>query len=441
MIVGEQRITIAARARGRQANRPRPSKEAGCWRRKPDLVQCERVFQPRQEVGRAPKMMGLTVCLLTRDEELKIGRAIASVRNLADQVVVVDTGSKDRTVEVAKAGRCRGSRHRLGRRFLGWSKPSLDLATNDWILWLNPDEELWPESQETLSECVKSEDALGFVVTIRDQMRADRPEEWSESLDLRLFRNRPDLRDVGRVHPSFPEAAISSASAEGLNVSVSSLILRRHAYESTLDESKLRWALRLLNRELEDRPEGLGYLIEKGDTLLRLNDPTGHEVMAQAAENVAKSRDAEQADSNAVQLLLNYIMRVPADFLQGPLTPDDAEALVLKWFPASPVPIWTVAERAFLKKDFSRASNLLEVLIRLGQTGLYDRSRGFDPSILNRHSWANLGACYLEMGQLDQAQTCFQHLRNDPVAREQAEQGLAVVAARRQQSARPEPGR
>ncbi|HEU5118765.1 MAG TPA: glycosyltransferase family 2 protein, partial [Isosphaeraceae bacterium] len=329
--------------------------------------------------------MGLSVCLLTRDEESKIGRAIASVRGLADQVVVVDTGSKDRTVEVAKEAGAEVYDIAWDDDFSAGRNLALELATGDWILWLNPDEELWPGSEETLAECLDAEDAIGFAVTIRDQMRADRPDDLSETLDLRLFRRRDDLRYVGRLHPAFPEKVLADANARGQRLGVSSLALRRHAYESTLDENKLRWALRLLTRELEDRPEGLGYLIEKADTLLRLNDPAGHDVMGEAAEVVAKNRQAERPESPNVQVLLTYLMRTPPEMIRGPLTAEDAEALVRRWFPNSPVPIWTVAERAFLRKEYTLASNLLEGLIQMGKTGLYDRSRGFDPSILKRH--------------------------------------------------------
>src|SRR5437868_5949492 len=104
--------------------------------------------------------MSLSVCLLTRNEEKNLGRVLGSVAGLADQVVVADTGSTDLTVRLAAelgAHVCQVpwvDDFGAGRDF------ALSQATGDWILWLNPDEELPASSHAEVRRCTARSDAF-----------------------------------------------------------------------------------------------------------------------------------------------------------------------------------------------------------------------------------------------------------------------------------------
>lgn len=96
--------------------------------------------------GRLP----VTCAIIARDEEDRIGRCIASVADLVDEVVVVDSGSVDRTVEVAQA-------HGARVVFNAWpgygpqKRFAEDQARNDWILSLDADEWLPPETRDEIA--------------------------------------------------------------------------------------------------------------------------------------------------------------------------------------------------------------------------------------------------------------------------------------------------
>ena len=45
----------------------------------------------------------VSLCMIVRDEEKYLGQALASLKPLADEIIIVDTGSRDHTVEIAKA--------------------------------------------------------------------------------------------------------------------------------------------------------------------------------------------------------------------------------------------------------------------------------------------------------------------------------------------------
>jgi glycosyltransferase involved in cell wall biosynthesis len=107
--------------------------------------------------------MALTVCLLTRNDESRLGRALPSVAGIADELLVADAGSTDRTIEVARA---------FGARVLSVSweddfgqarNQALAEARGDWLLWLNPDEEFDRSTTAALHACVQEPEASPFA--------------------------------------------------------------------------------------------------------------------------------------------------------------------------------------------------------------------------------------------------------------------------------------
>ncbi|HZB87437.1 MAG TPA: glycosyltransferase family 2 protein [Terracidiphilus sp.] len=87
----------------------------------------------------------LSVAMIAMNEEANLARTLESVR-WADEIVVVDSGSKDRTLEIAQSFGARTSYHAFGGH--GEQKNvALDLCTSDWILLLDADEVLTPALQ------------------------------------------------------------------------------------------------------------------------------------------------------------------------------------------------------------------------------------------------------------------------------------------------------
>jgi hypothetical protein len=370
----------------------------------------------------------LSVCLLTRDEERNIERAIRSVEGVADEVVVADAGSTDRTEEIARDLGARVVPFAWDDDFAQGRNFAIGKASGDWVLWLNPDEELLPPGRERVRPLIDSGgDVFGYLAQVQDVPRGDRLDQFSETWDIRLYRRRPDLRYVGRLHPSLAPELAQIVAQEGRQVVPSEVVIRRHAYMSVLDASKLRWAVRLLERELKDRPGQLHYLIEYGRNLLLLNDPKGHEVMAEAIEQVIPSIEAPAPPSPDVQLLLDYVLTTPPERSRCRITPNQAMTLALRWFPNSPPLLWTIAGSYFRARQFGAAAVLLEQLVQSGRTGAYDHSQKFDPRIIGPWALLNLGECHRALNNPESARRCFQPLLSDPEYGAQAAKHLAEV--------------
>ncbi|MEE9515866.1 MAG: glycosyltransferase family 2 protein [Candidatus Adiutricales bacterium] len=88
------------------------------------------------------KMPRLSVCMIVRDEEAVLERCLRSVKAVADEIIMVDTGSKDRSIEIARGYGAKVYEHPWRDNFSLHRNQSLKYAASDWILVIDADEEL-----------------------------------------------------------------------------------------------------------------------------------------------------------------------------------------------------------------------------------------------------------------------------------------------------------
>src|SRR5246127_2121367 len=134
--------------------------------------------------------MSLSVAIVAMDEEANIGRTLASVR-WADEIVLVDSGSKDRTREIAHD---HGARvvEEPWRGYVAQKQYAVELCTKDWVLLLDADEEVSAELAEEIREALANPgDMNGFWLPRKNLFlgRWMRHGGFYPDPKLRLFRN------------------------------------------------------------------------------------------------------------------------------------------------------------------------------------------------------------------------------------------------------------
>lgn len=376
----------------------------------------------------------LSVCFIARNEEANLPRAINSVRSVADEVVVADTGSTDRTVELAKEMGALVCHFPWCDDFSAARNFAIGHAKGDWIFWLDADEELLAESVGELRASIVRDDALAFFIRRQDLKRADRLDYYTMMWQLRLFRRRDDLRFQGRCHPHFGSRLEEIEEKTNLNVLYSTITMRHYGYVGELVPAKLRRAARLLELELRDRPGQLYYLIEYGRTLLMLQDPRGQEILRQASSALLAHAAEEEAPIPLASLLMEHLLQLPVEQLPEGFTPQLVESLVYKWFPASPPLLWLLARKSAIAGQFDSAEDLLRRLVRMGTNQDYDQWVSFDPRIIGDDARANLGACLVRQGKMTEAASLFRNLLASPTHGAQARSNLEAIEQFLQQS-------
>lgn len=141
----------------------------------------------------------LSLCMIVRDEEDFLVGCLESVREVVDEIVILDTGSSDDTIKIAEDFGAAIYTFSWRDDFSMARNESIKHAHGDWILWLDADERLIPESIPVLKGLLKPEKRpVIYEVTIKNI----RPNGDSYSLSSahRLFTNKKGIYFTGRIH-------------------------------------------------------------------------------------------------------------------------------------------------------------------------------------------------------------------------------------------------
>jgi tetratricopeptide (TPR) repeat protein len=265
----------------------------------------EAIANPSRTGGR------LSVCLIAKNEEKFLGQCLASVCELAAQIVVVDTGSSDRTVEIAKQAGAEVHEFAWNDDFSAARNEALKFVTGDWVLFLDADEELLPAHCETILQEMQAAAVMAWRLPIIDQGR----EQEGCSYVPRLFRNAPGLFYVGRVHEQIFTSIEVCRQEWGLENRLGKSALLHHGYtnEMIASRDKIARNLRLLERAIEEMPDEPNLLMSLGLELARsgrLNEGLGR--YAEALQLMSALPAAQMVPELRETLLTQYATQLLA---------------------------------------------------------------------------------------------------------------------------------
>lgn len=198
----------------------------------------------------------LSVCIIAKNEADNIERCISSLAGASDEIIVVDTGSRDGTPDVAKS---------LGAKVIlaGWEDDfskarnlSLEQAQGDWILVMDCDEELHPDSRSELKQLLELEGAEAYFLQI-----VNTTAEGMELIvpGLRLFRNKKEYRFMGRIHEQI--LGVIGEQCEPNQILQTGVLILHHGYDRNRADipAKIQRNMKILEGIPEDRRDGFYY--------------------------------------------------------------------------------------------------------------------------------------------------------------------------------------
>jgi glycosyltransferase involved in cell wall biosynthesis len=164
--------------------------------------------------------------MIARNEEAFISYALESIKPIADQIVVVDTGSTDRTIQIAKRHDAQVIRYKWQDDFSKARNLSLRYAKCDWILVLDADESIAPKDLPKLKKLLNSKTYQAYRMPRRNYVdnllympnifkhdfnngglpNLKTPVGYHKTKLIRLFRNNLGIRFQGKVHEIVDDA-------------------------------------------------------------------------------------------------------------------------------------------------------------------------------------------------------------------------------------------
>ena len=218
----------------------------------------------------------ISVCMIVRNEEATLARCLSSLSDLASQLVVVDTGSQDRTVEIARSFGAEVYHFQWVDDFSAARNESLRHARGEWVFWLDADDELSPQAVAQIKNAVASGQADAYVCRVVSQL----PDGTEDIVPhTRIFRNGLGLRFQGRVH----ESVWTDVIAKGLKALDTDIVIVHHGYETNwaVLRSKHERNLAYVEKELERYPDNPGLLCYFGVAKIGLGDLVAGEAALQ----------------------------------------------------------------------------------------------------------------------------------------------------------------
>jgi tetratricopeptide (TPR) repeat protein len=233
---GELRKNLAAHFAARLTLDPNDAEAVSCY----------------QQIGaKAQGGVSISACLIVKNEAKNLDRCLRSLKGVVSEIVVVDTGSTDQTIKIAQKHDAKIGSFAWIDDFSAARNHALTLATGDWILLIDADEELASESRPYLKDAVIRPHFGGFNAEIVNFTGEHGEDSKYLHQAVRLFRRLPEIAFSGRIHeqitPALEEAGLPWANLPGFRI-------LHYGYRPSVmaERNKLTRTIAALEREVRE---------------------------------------------------------------------------------------------------------------------------------------------------------------------------------------------
>ena len=246
----------------------------------------------------------LSVCIIAKNEESMIRDCLESVKDISNDIIVVDTGSTDKTKSIAFEYTNKVLNYEWNDDFAAARNFCLDQAKNNFILSIDCDERLInPDS--VLSKLSQVNDNIGgIMVKVVSYNDNNNGKDVFNSKMVRLFRNNPKIRFEGIIH----EQVLNSILEAGFKIADSDIEFLHEGYnhDAVTMRKKQKRNLDLLLRQTRSNPNSAYNLFQLARTYLALNDLMNAESEIEKAIALSKNDDSVKPQALNYGALIAY---------------------------------------------------------------------------------------------------------------------------------------
>jgi glycosyltransferase involved in cell wall biosynthesis len=343
----------------------------------------------------------ISVCIIAKNEEKDLPRLLNIIHDIVDEIIVVDTGSTDRTKEIALSYGAKVYDFPWIDDFSAARNESLRHATKDYILWLDADDTIEKQDIAKLKFHIKNNMGTAAFIHLSDR----RPNAEYVSLQLRVFPNHLGLKFAGRVH----EQISLDIEEKGIKYSTCPINVIHLGYNSLESiNKKLSRNINILLEEIKDNPDGYLTNLHLAKTYIGLEKieearPFAEKAVALVQQNkagVSKENSFLAVMSKVTILLHDLKVKETIEFLEG----------MRSMFSGFPMFKYTIGEIYFRDKKYEKAyKNLLILKGKSPDFGLVP----INPHSMIKQLTVFLMVASLHVGDFRTAEYCISTMIND----------------------------
>jgi glycosyltransferase involved in cell wall biosynthesis len=233
----------------------------------------------------------ISACMIVKNEEAFLPRCLASIRKLADEIVLVDTGSSDQTLEIAREFGCKIYHFPWNGDFSAARNESLRYASGEWILVIDADEEVPADTSRKIRSYLDNPQYEIISISVYNKsLETGRVSSFLPS--VRFFRRRLGLSYQGIVHNRL-------ALPSNVPVTRCDIRLYHYGYDQSrekLEDKKAR-SRQLLERQLQENPDDVFANFNMAQLLRGLDGTADEATCRRIIEHAQRVVNSPQRDS------------------------------------------------------------------------------------------------------------------------------------------------
>ncbi|MBE3594390.1 MAG: glycosyltransferase [Candidatus Carbobacillus altaicus] len=303
----------------------------------------------------------LSITMIVRNEEQTLPRALDSIREAADEIIIVDTGSTDRTIDIACSYGAHVIRVPWHDHFSEARNKALEAARGTWILTIDADEWIPAEDIKLLRQLLNDPSVSAYFVHVISFVGPN-GEKKALNRTIRLFQNDPAHRYEGRIHEQIA-LSIQRHNPQA-KFAISPLRLFHDGYLNDVVQSKhkIERNIALIRQMIREDPENSFHTFNLGVEYMRAGRwqeaqsaldaalaklPPGisyahllYKYRLLVAMNLGKTEDAENILQEALSLFADYtdLWHIQGDLARRKGDVKQAYASYLKALTLGPAP-------------------------------------------------------------------------------------------------------
>lgn len=213
-------------------------------------------------------MVNISLCMIVKNEEKYIEQCLSSVASIVNEIIIVDTGSTDKTLELAGHFNPKVFKYTWNSNFGEARNYSLEQATGEWILVLDADEAIYSEDLKKLMDIVQTTKANEIALKFHNFTDEVSEENYNTHIGVRLFKNYC-FKYEGAIH----EQLVPTNKIISRNPYITDIRVRHYGYlKSNSGQKKRDRNVPIIQKLLDENPNDSFQLFNMGNEYMSQDD-------------------------------------------------------------------------------------------------------------------------------------------------------------------------